>query len=201
MTRTVLIIAFVAALAASAASQTPSKPFHLYLQGGASLPQEDFNSMYKYGYHGGGGIGFSILPRLELVARGSYHKYSLESGTMLVVDPSDVLPAEVASFEGGDMTMIMYGAELKLNLGVMVSNPYAIAGYGQARFDREDMNYTIAGLPYTLTEEATTDNFWVLGGGLEFTRTFIEVRYHAFLDGITEETTSRLITVSFGLKL
>lgn len=195
MTRTVLIIAFVAALAASAAGQTPSKPFHLYLQGGASLPQEDLNELYKYGYHGGVGLGFSILPRTELIGRASYHKYDVES-------INRVLPnQEALVVSGGDMTMIMYGAEIKLNIGMMMANPYGIAGYGWAQFDTEDVFISLFDVDEIVEFPSHTENYWVLGCGMEFTRTFIEGRYYTFLEDAFEETTSRLITVSFGLKL
>ena len=195
MTKLGLIIALTVALATSAAGQLPSKPFSLYVQGGASLPQEDFNNLYKYGYHGGVGLGFSIFPRMELVARGSYHKYSVESINRILPNQ------EALVVSGGDLTMFMYGAELKLNLGVVVSNPYAIAGYGRAKFDTEDVLITIFDIEETVEFPTHTENYWVLGGGLEFGRTFIEGRYYTFLEDAFEETTSRLITVSFGLKL
>lgn len=195
MTKTVLVIALVAALATSAAGQLPSKPFNLYIQGGASLPQEDFKDLYNFGYHGGGGIGFSIMPHLELVARGSYHKYSAESLSSILPDQTTV------NVSGGDLTMIMYGAELKLNLGMMVSNPYLLGGYGWAEFDIEDVTVSAFGFEEVHEFPSHTENYMVLGGGLEFTRTFIEARFYTFMEDITEETSTRLITLSFGLKL
>lgn len=195
MTKTLVILALVVALATSAAGQTPSKPFNLYIQGGASLPQEDFNNLYKYGYHGGVGLGFSIFPHMELVARGSYHKYSVESINRILPDQESIVVS------GGDLTMFMYGAEFKMNMGMMVSNPYLLAGYGRAKFDTEDVSITVFDIEETVEFPTHTENYWVLGGGLEFTRTFIEGRYYTFLEDAFEETTSRLITVSFGFKL
>lgn len=195
MIKTVLLIALVAVVAGSALAQTPSKPFNLYIQGGASLPQEDFNNLYKYGYHGGAGIGFSIFPHMELVARASYHKYSVESINRILPDQEAIVVS------GGDLAMIMYGAELKMNMGMMVSNPYVLAGYGRAKFDTEDVSISGFGIEETVEFASHTENYWVLGGGLEFTRTFIEGRYITFLEDAFEETTTRLITVSFGFKL
>ncbi|MDH3892269.1 MAG: outer membrane beta-barrel protein [candidate division Zixibacteria bacterium] len=195
MTKTVLIIALVAAIATSAMGQTPSKPFSVYLQGGASMPQQDFKDLYKYGYHGGGGLGFSIFPRMELVARGSYHKYSAESLNSILPDQSTI------DVTGGDLSMIMYGAELKLNLGVFTSNPYLLGGFGRAQFDIEDVTVNAFGLEQTHEFPSHTETYRILGAGLEFTRTFLEARYYTFMEDITEETSTRLITVSFGIRL
>ncbi len=175
--------------------QGSPKPFNLYLQGGASVPQDDFKDMYNYGYHLGGGLGFSLIPRVELVGRGSYHKFSLESLERVVENQGSI------SVSGGDLTMIMYGAELKLNLGVLTTNPYVLGGYGWAKFDFEDVTTNIFGIEETYIIQSHTENYMVIGGGLEFTRTFIEGRYYTFMEDIVEKTNTRLITVSLGLKI
>jgi opacity protein-like surface antigen len=195
MIKTVLILALATAIAVSASGQIPSKPFNLYLQGGVSLPQEDFKELYKYGYHGSAGIGFSILPRMELIGRGSYHKYSVESISRILPDQESI------DVSGGDLTMIMYGADLKLNLGALGMNPYLLGGYGWAKFDIKDVTVTAFGFEDVYEFPSHTENYMVLGGGLEFTRTFIEGRYYTFMEDITEKTSTRLITVSFGVKL
>ncbi len=199
MKKTAFFIALIVGLASTASAQLPSKPFSLYIQGGASLPQEDFKDVYKLGYHGAGGLGISIFPKVEAVGRVSYHKHSLESVTSLLGDDSQV------DVDGGDLTMLMYGANLKLNLGVLVTNPYLLAGYGWAKFDIEDMTFSASGVEHTQTFDSHTDNYWILGGGIEFSRTFIEGRYITFLedddDEVENDSKSKLITVSLGIKL
>ena len=197
MIKTVLILALTAAIAASAAGQTPSKPFNLYLQGGASLPQEDFKDVFKMGYHGAGGLGISIFPKVEAIGRVSYHKNPLESASSLFGDDS---PTDI---EGGDLTMLMYGADLKMNLGALGTNPYVLGGYGWAKFEIEDVTFSEEGVEYTQTFDSHTDNFWIIGGGIEFGRTVIEGRYITFLDDdeVESDSKTRLITVSLGFKL
>ena len=199
MKKTAFFLILIVGLASTASAQLPSKPFSLYIQGGVSLPQEDFKDVYKLGYHGAGGLGISIFPKLEAVGRVSYHKHSLESlPSLLGVDS----PADV---DGGNLTMLMYGADLKLNLGVLVTNPYLLVGYGWAKFDIEDVTFSAAGVEHTQTFDSHTDNYWILGGGIEFSRTFIEGRYMTFLeddnDEVEDDSKSRLITVSVGIKL
>ena len=199
MKKTAFFIALIIGLASTASAQLPSKPFSLYIQGGASVPQEDFSDLYKLGYHGAGGLGISIFPKVEAVGRVSYHKFSPESvASLLGVDsPIDV--------DGGDLTMLMYGADLKLNLGILVTNPYLLAGYGWAKFETEDVTYSASGVEHTETFDSQTDNYWILGGGIEFSRTFIEGRYITFLEDddneVQDNSKSRLITVSLGFKL
>ncbi|MCK4372506.1 MAG: outer membrane beta-barrel protein [candidate division Zixibacteria bacterium] len=199
MKKTAFFLILIVGLASTASAQLPSKPFSLYIQGGVSLPQEDFGDLYKLGYHGAGGLGISIFPKVEAVGRVSYHKYSPESVTSMlgVESPIDV--------DGGDLTMLMYGADLKLNLGVLVTNPYLLAGYGWAKFDIEDVTFSASGVEHTQTSDSHTDNYWILGGGIEFSRTFIEGRYITFLEDDDDEaesdSKSRLITVSLGFKL
>ncbi len=199
MKKTVVFVALIVGLASTASAQLPSKPFSLYIQGGASLPQEDFKDIYKLGYHGAGGLGISIFPKVEAVGRVSYHKYSLESAASLLGIDS---PVDV---DGGDLTMLMYGADLKLNLGILVTNPYLLAGYGWAKFDREDVTYSVLSVEHTQTFDSNTENYWILGGGIEFSRTFIEGRYITFLEDddneVEDDSNSRLITVSVGIKL
>ena len=199
MKKTAFLFALIVGLASTASAQLPSKPFSIYIQGGASVPQEDFGDRYKLGYHGAGGLGISIFPKVEAVGRVSYHKYSLESAASLLgIDSPD-------GVDGGDLTMLMYGADLKLNLGVLVTNPYLLAGYGWAKFDREDVTYSVLSVEHTETGDSHTDNYWILGGGIEFSRTFIEGRYITFLeddnDEVEDDSKRRLIAVSLGFKL
>ena len=199
MKKTAFFFVLIVGLASIASAQLPSKPFSLYIQGGASLPQEDFKDVYKLGYHGAGGLGISIFPKVEAVGRVSYHKHSLESvPSLLGVDSS-------VDVDGGDLTMLMYGADLKLNLGVLVTNPYLLAGYGWAKSDIEDVTFSASGVEHTETFDSHTENYWILGGGIEFSRTFIEGRYITFLedddDEVEGDSKSRLITVSVGIKL
>ena len=199
MKKTAFFLILIVGLASTASAQLPSKPFSLYIQGGVSLPQEDFKDVYKLGYHGAGGLGISIFPKVEAVGRVSYHKYSPESVTSMlgVESPIDV--------DGGDLTMLMYGADLKLNLGILVTNPYLLAGYGWTKFETEDVTYSEFGIDKTKSIDSRTDNYWILGGGIEFSRTFIEGRYITFLEDddneVESDSKSRLITVSVGIKL
>ncbi|MFH1686567.1 MAG: outer membrane beta-barrel protein [bacterium] len=192
-----LIYAAIAVLVASSASaQSMTKPLSLYLKGGVSLPQSDFETGFKMGYHGSAAVGLKFLQAVEAVACISYHSFSPDF-------PED------SDADGGRFTALLYGGEGKLNLGAPMANPFIVAGAGLARIQVTETEYGAAGNQATAPSQSMTRSYFTFGAGLEFERLFVEARYIKILDDIDmknistdvdEENTIVFIPVSVGLK-
>lgn len=193
-----LILALIAAatLAVSAAAQLPANPLSLYLQGGISSPQSDFNDSYKQGYFGGLAVGLHLLPGLEIVAVGSYHSF----------DPDF---ADRFEADGGRFTALLYGLEGKFNFGRLGLNPYVSAGAGIAKVDWSDVDFKLNTDELKRTYGGDRKSYLTVAAGLEFKSLFVQARYVKILDDIelanlsadvNEKGTIVFIPVSVGLK-
>ena len=102
MKRSLLTIALIICLISTVSAQTPKKMFNWYLQGGISIPQEDFGDMWKMGYHGTAKLGLGILPLIEPMGVVSYNFFPLDDGAFSEYD---------YTIDGYDVTTITYGVE------------------------------------------------------------------------------------------
>ncbi len=181
-----IVIAAALLLAAGASAQIPGKPFTLYGQAGLSLPQQDLNDGWKTGYHASVGLGMPIMPKLEGVARVAVHRFA----------------SDMSGLDGGEMTSMMLGADLKLNAGMpmMTYKPYLFAGAGFARMEVADMTAVIGaatGLAGGVSSETNTKLYYTIGGGLEFGMLFIEARY---VSAKVDDAKMSYLPISLGIK-
>ncbi len=165
--RTFLIV-MAAALLLAAGASAQVKPFTLYGQAGLSLPQGDLNDGYKTGYNFGVGLGWSLMPKLEGVGRVGVHRFG----------------SDETGLTGGEMTVMMLGADLKLNAGVpmMAYKPYLFGGAGFARIEVSDIAAALDAVVDLQTGGSGTDTklYYTFGGGLEMGMLFVEARYVSF---------------------
>jgi hypothetical protein len=174
MRKAILILILVSFVAGSALAQMPDKPITFYLQGGATKPLGDFEDAYKIGFWGGGGIGFSFIPLLEAVGRVSYFRMSPDY-------PEDV------DIDGGDLGILTYGVEGKVNLGSSNMRLFALAGAGWAAVKFSDIKgtYTVGDAIHDIpTPKDATENYMCLGAGIEFGQLFIEARGYKILKDV-----------------
>ena len=169
MKKLILALALVTLVAASASAQCAAKPINFYLQGGATKVLGDFDDAYKIGYWGGGGIGFSIIPLIEAVGRVSYFYMSPDI-------PDD------AEVDGGNLGILAYGVEAKLNLGSEQTRLFALAGAGWARIKLSEIEYEVGNQTHKVKPEATTENYLCAGAGLELGQFFLEGRFYKIVD-------------------
>lgn len=183
-------------IASCAQAQNIIKPLNLYLKGGVSLPQSDFESGHKMGYQGGAAIGLRLLPALEAIGCISYHSFS-----------PDWL--DDANADGGRFSVLMYGGEGKLNLGSIAANPFILAGAGVAKLDISAIDFENDDDGTDEPSYSETKSYFTIGAGLEFERLFVEARYVKILDDIdiknistdkNEEGTIVFIPISVGLR-
>ncbi len=163
MKRVLLTLVLIIAFAAVASAQDVPKPLKLHLQGGVSMPMtpDGFKDHFKMGYQGGGGISFALNPMLELCGHVSYHRFDFDPG------------------EGDDdmdlyMTTILYGAEVKLNLGAGGRGLYALAGAGFAKPDVSEGDLDL-----------DTENYLTVAAGIDMGNMFLEARYVRIKQDIT----------------
>lgn len=205
MRKLLLFIMVISLIAGSVSAQTP-KLLNWYLQGGVSMPQEDFKDVWKMGYHGGVKVGLGIFPLIEPMVNVSYNLFPLDN---------DPFAEEGIEIEGADMNIITYGVEAKLNLGQDGMGLYVFAGGGGARVDIKEITIPGADLELFGTDEATYDpdsesmEYLTLGLGYQATSFFIEARYTKILDDVDlkninldadEEGTLVYIPISIGFK-
>ena len=118
-----LILALILAFTAMTASaQVPAKPMTIYGGVGMSLPTspDEFKDFWSMGFHGLGAVGFNAAPKLQLLGKIEYHNFAFDWGDI----PGD----------GGAISFLMIGGDVKLNLGVPLAptKPFILGGVGMA---------------------------------------------------------------------
>ena len=180
------IIVALVLFATGAMAQTPGKPFNLYFSIGGTFPVESdlFNDYHKLGYNLNGGLGFSTLPRLQTIARVGLHKISKDWKYLKYADELGNVYDD--AFDGGDVTAITYGVDLKLDLGLpaLPVKPFLIGGIGFANLSEGDVKITVANMELWNPEFVDKGNqfYWSLGGGVALSSGpmfsfFLEARY------------------------
>jgi opacity protein-like surface antigen len=195
MKKVLLFVVLGTLIAATASAQMPEKPLVFYLSGGVSMPQSDFKDFYKMGFQGSAGLGLRIIPLIEAVGRVSYHSFEPDWGDDVEVEP-----------DGGRFSVLLYGAEGKVNLGEAGFTLFALAGAGGAKLDISDIESDGQSVSF----ESETKSYFTIGAGLEFSRVFVEARYVKILDeldlksselfDVDEEQTTVFMPLSIGLK-
>lgn len=165
----VLVTLFVLAMfAATASAQVPAKPFKIYVGGGLTLPTGDFGEGYKSGFHGTARIGFTAMPKVEIRFGMDYH---LNSAKDELLDALAFLFSATTA-EGATTQVLMFGADVKLNLGVPAApvKPYGIAGLGIASIGLSDLELDGVALP----ADSESKFYLEFGGGAEFNKFFLQ---------------------------
>lgn len=139
------------------------KPFNLYAGIGTTIPSAplDFKDKSKKGFHATAGLGFTIGPSLELVAKGSIH--GLKRNWDNEPDPT--------SLAGGELKATMLGVDIRLtpSLPAAPIKPFLFGGIGLALMSPDEIKVTGG----TTVEQLVADQnkaYYNLGGGLEFMR-------------------------------
>lgn len=179
MKRLSLLTAVLILVAMTAGAQVP-KPFTIYADAGLTVPNGDFGDAYKAGFHLGAGMGFSLAPNFQVIPNIEFHSLGL--------DASDV--------DGGNMSVWMFGANGRMNLGAgpMPMKPFLLGGVGFA-------HGTVEAIKMLATEispdASTTDFYWNFGAGLQFSALFVQARYVSIA---TEGSSTNYIPVTVGFK-
>jgi len=192
----------------SVSAQVPSKPFNVYLGGGLSVPSGNSSDSYKTGFNAFDRIGFKTMPRVELLLGADIHSNGLDKQSFVTMLNSSPSYTGVTSVEGGTAVSILFAGDLKLNLGIPAApfNPYAMAGGGVASSRSADLviRSTNALLDGTRIPNSQTKAFYELGGGLEFSHSFVQVKYVGIIDAtamvIGISSSPNILAISGGVK-
>ncbi len=155
-----LIIALVIAFTAMTASaQIPAKPITIYGSAGISLPSSpsEFSDSWKMGFHGMGGVGFNIAPKMQLIGKIEYHSFAFDW--------------DKAGLSGSGLALqaLMFGGDIKFSLAVPAAptKPFLIGGIGMGKVSFSN----ISGVDETKV-------YFEFGGGVDFSSSmFISARY------------------------
>lgn len=184
---------------------TPSSPLTFYAGGALSLPTspQGFSDGWKLGMHGMLGAGKNVSPRLQLIGKLEYHKFSADAATTTAYFGSP-------NVEGGAINTWMYGIDGRINLGapVVPIKPYALGGIGIANLSFGEYTTTDTSLSSAVAAENTSavsmsKVYFNFGGGVEFamgpkTSLFVQARYVSIA---TDGGSTAFIPVTVGLKI
>ena len=184
---------------------TPSSPLSFYAGGALSMPTSPagFSDGWKLGMHGMIGAGKNVSPRLQMIGKLEYHKFSADAA------------ATTANFgspnvDGGAISTWMYGVDGRINLGapVVPIKPFALVGLGIANLSFNEYTTTDTSLSSAVATANTgaismSKVYFNVGGGVEFamgpkTSFFVQARYVSIA---TEGGSTTFIPVTLGLKL
>ena len=155
-------------------AQVPPKPFDVYFGIGAtfgSAPQE-FTDMHKEGYHLFGGLGFNMMPMIQIVGKVEYHSFSK--------DFDEFFPS-IDDLDGGKRRILMFGVDGRIGANVPTApvSPYLFAGIGFARVSESDLTTAVE---IAFDQPKDTEFYLNLGGGIDFKflqvfKPFVQGRY------------------------
>lgn len=175
--KTLALILLSILLAGSVSAQL-SSPIKLYAGGGLSLVNKPpaFNNWYKSGRHLAAGVGYSVMPMVELVGTLEYHTFSNNF--------NDIGGESVG---GGDIKAAMFGlqARMKPSMPMFPIKPYCLAGVGLAKVTQSEFDWppgTKVGWDIAFGLEDQTKLYYGIGGGLLYSLIpkvsfFAEARY------------------------
>lgn len=122
MKTVILTIALIILVAGTSSAQT-GLGFNLYAGGGGDVPLDDLKTYWKTGFHGTIGLGRSLSPGIEIVARYAYHTFPTEglSDTVQLFGNSEA-----------DLDLHEYGIDFRANLAApgLKFRPYGLIGLG-----------------------------------------------------------------------
>ncbi len=180
----ILLAVLVFGVVGSASAQVPVKPFTIYGAAGLSSPTspDGFKDGYNMGYHADAQLGFNAFPKTEFLLNLGYHTFGADFG-------------DLTGYDGGTMSFILAGGDLKLNLGVPLApvKPFVFAGAGLAVLSMSDLTTPLG----TGSFESINKFYFEIGGGVEFTQFFVRVKY---VSVATEGDSFALIPLSIGMK-
>lgn len=197
MKKALLVLGVLVLFAMSASAQMPSKPFNLYAGGGMSMPlsPDGFKDMQKTGYHGMVGIGFNVMPALQVVGKAEYHSLAADHSIY-----SLMLSTAESDISGGTFTPLMFGADARYSFSLPAApvTPFVLGGLGMARLSFSDVEFTGG----TMMFESQTKMYWNVGGGFEFkagpsASLFVEARYVSIA---TDGDSIGMLPISLGIK-
>lgn len=193
------IVAAILLISVAASAQVPS-PFSVQVGGALSVPNspETFSEGYKTGFHGTAGLGYKVMPNLQLVGKIEYHRFSFDYDADPTLAASDI--------EGGQTNMWMFGSDLRYAFGVPVApvKPFVLGGVGFARTSISEFSGSdpLVTSMNDVDIEPQTDLYFNLGGGVEFKTgpafsLFGQVRYVSVQ---TEGESAAFVPITLGLK-
>lgn len=181
---TILLAVLLFGVVASTSAQVPAKPFTIYGAAGLSMPTapDFFKDGYKTGFHGDAQIGFNTFPKTEFLLNLGYHTFSPDFG-------------DLVGFDGATISMILAGADLKLNLAVPMApiKPFVFVGGGLAVLSMSDLITPVGTYP----SDSENKFYFEIGGGIEFTQFFVRAKYVSIA---VEDEAFTLIPISVGIK-
>jgi opacity protein-like surface antigen len=189
-----MILLFLA-FAGMAAAQVP-QPFSLYAGGAVSIPQapDAFKSGFKTGYHGAIGIGYKVMPNLQVIGKVEYHTFKFDFQSL-------------TGLEGGTNKMLLYGADGRYSVGVPSAplKPYIIGGAGLANIKQSEFSGSdplATSILNSVIPESQTKFYYNIGGGVELKSgpawsMYAQVRYVSIG---TEGGSSSFVPITLGLK-
>jgi opacity protein-like surface antigen len=198
MKNTLLTIAAVLLFAVAVSAQV-SSPVSLYVGGALSLPQspESFSETFKTGFHGSVGVGYKVMPSLQVVGKLEYHRFAVDF-------ENTELAAE--NISGGHNNVLMYGADARYGLSVPAFplKPFLLGGVGFARLSATEFDGS-SDLVASLNDsqaESQTKFYYNVGAGIELSSgplfgLFAQARY---VSVSTDNESSSFIPITLGLK-
>jgi len=196
MKKVLMVLAILLTFAVGASAQAPT-PFSIYAGGALSLPTapDSFKEGFKTGYHGLLGLGFDLMPTLELVGKFEYHAFKVD------------FDESMSEYSGGTNKLMMFGADAKWNpsLPALPISPYVLGGIGFANIKQSEFDgppSMALSFMNEMVQEDQTEFYWNLGGGMELATSpmlslFAQVRWVQIQ---TEGEASSFVPVSIGLK-
>lgn len=196
MKKFLMALIILVAFSFSASAQVPN-PFSFYAGGLISLPNspDGFKDAYKNGWHGYGGVGYKMMPNLQVVGKVEYHTFQFD--------------AEGLGFDGisgGSNNLLMFGVDGRFSIGAPVApvKPFVIAGGGFANISTSDIESSDP-LATSFFDEAYGDQtkaYFNVGAGIDLKSGpmfgfFAQVRYVSVQ---TEGEASTFIPITLGVR-
>lgn len=192
MLRRILLVFAVLAVPKVASGQ-------VFISAGAASPHspESVTTIYRAGYSAA--VGFALesaaYPFARLRPFGSYQKFRTDRG------PFEAQFENIDDVEGGEMPVILAGADLQLRRPFAVFTPFLAPMLGIAMFSVDDI--TADGITFNLRDEVTGVALGI-GAGIAYAvnrnyELFLEGQYvHAFLEGDDRSFVPVRMGVEFG---
>ncbi len=205
----IVLLVVILLLAVSSSYAQLSSPVKLYLGGGPGIQHKPpvFSDWYKSGRHVTGGIGYSLMPMVELVGTAEHHGFS-----------NKIDDAIGGTLEGAKINTTLFGLQARFvpSLPMVPIKPYGLAGVGMAMVKQSDFVWkgevkigTAAYWEDKLSLEDQTKLYYSIGAGVNYSLIpkiglFFEARYiNIKIDGANTvfETPLRFWAVTGGIRV